>query len=73
MADSEREDGFANMREMGWVIARTTKKGYTIFHCPCGDHSITFSKTPSNPNHYRERVNHASVICCHGDATEATD
>lgn len=54
----EREDVYKAAELVEWVIDETpTRNGYTKFKCPasCGVHQMWLHKTPSNPNHFREK------------------
>lgn len=47
----------------GWTIARVTKRGYLVMRCSCGAHQETLHKTPSNPNHFKQKAAHMIKTC----------
>lgn len=54
--ESERDAAVEQATAHGWTVARETKRGYLILRCSCGKHQETLHKTPSNPNHFRNKV-----------------
>jgi hypothetical protein len=58
-----RDEAVAAVAEHGWYPARTTKRGYLIMRCSCGDHQETLHKTPSNPHHFRQKAARMITIC----------
>ena len=60
----ERKDVYAVADELNWTIAdKPNKKGYFKMKCPCGKHLKWLHKTPSNPNYYREAIDHMRRVC----------
>jgi hypothetical protein len=53
---SVRDAAVEEVAPHGWKVARETKRGYLIMRCSCGNHQETLHKTPSNPNHFRNKV-----------------
>jgi hypothetical protein len=53
---SARDAAVAEVATHGWTVARETKRGYLIMRRACGKHQETLHKTPSNPNHFRNKV-----------------
>jgi hypothetical protein len=47
----------------GWRVARVSTSGYRIMRCGCGQHQGTLHKTPSNPNHFRQRAKAMVALC----------
>lgn len=47
----------------GWTVARVTERGYLIMRCACGNHQETLHKTPSNPNHFRQKAGRMIASC----------
>jgi hypothetical protein len=47
----------------GWVVARTTKRGYLIMRCPREAHQEVLHKTPSNPNHFKQKARRMVATC----------
>lgn len=62
-AEQEREAAIAAVAPHGWYVARTTKRGYLIMRCACGDHQETLHKTPSLPGHFRRKAAHMIAQC----------
>lgn len=62
-AEQERAKAVEVLAQHGWVVARTTKRGYLIMRCACGDHYGTLHKTPSNPNHFKQRSGYMISQC----------
>jgi hypothetical protein len=58
-----REEAVAAVAEHGWLPARLTKRGYLIMRCSCGEHQETLHKTPSNPNHFRQKAARMIAVC----------
>ena len=44
-------------------MARVSGKGYLVMHCGCGAHMETFHKTPSNPNHFKQKAAFMIRMC----------
>lgn len=60
----ERELAIKELERHGWRVVRTTKKGYALLRCSCGkNHQGGFHKTPSNPNHFREKTRFLLARC----------
>jgi len=53
---AEREAAVRQVAAHGWYRARVTGDGYYQMHCACGRHIEHLHKTPSSPNHYRQKV-----------------
>jgi hypothetical protein len=49
--------------DLGWREARRSKKGYSKFLCPCGQHFKWFHKTPSDPNYWKNVIAYLKRIC----------
>lgn len=47
----------------GWNVARETDKGYYVMRCSCGLHQTTMHKTPSLPDHFRNKVAYMIRTC----------
>jgi hypothetical protein len=60
---SERDAAVEEVAPHGWKVARETKRGYLIMRCSCGKHQETLHKTPSDPNHFRNKVAHMVREC----------
>jgi hypothetical protein len=58
-----RDEAVEAVAEHGWHAARTTKRGYLIMRCSCGSHQETLHKTPSNPNHFRQKAARMVAVC----------
>ncbi|MCU1355193.1 MAG: hypothetical protein JWM89_611 [Acidimicrobiales bacterium] len=54
--EKEKQKAIAAGEGAGWSVARVTSKGYMVMHCGCGDHQETLKKTPSNPDHFRQKA-----------------
>lgn len=64
---NQRKDVFAAAATCGWKIAtKEGGNGYLHAKCGCGKHQFWLHKTPSNPNHYREKVQYIHRKCCPG-------
>lgn len=50
----EGEDALAEFDELGWQIVDPPK--YYTVKCPCGEHMTHLHISPSNPNHWKERL-----------------
>jgi hypothetical protein len=55
-SDDEFERALKLLAENGWVVRRSTGRGYIEVACGCGDHLGRLHKTPSNPRHFREKA-----------------
>lgn len=64
MGDDERDRALREVETCGWWIARTTKRGYLVMRCGCGEHQETMHKTPSNPDHFRQKAARMTRTCC---------
>jgi hypothetical protein len=64
--EKEKAGAIAKAQGAGWSVARVTAKGYTVMHCGCGQHQETLKKTPSNPDHFRQKANRMVVTCSTG-------
>jgi hypothetical protein len=53
---AERDAAAKEVASHGWSVARETAKGYYIMRCACGRHQTTMHKTPSAPDHFRNKV-----------------
>jgi hypothetical protein len=54
--------------EHGWTVHHENAKGYLQMRCGCGRHLVWLHKTPSNPNHFREKVAYMIRVCSTGPA-----
>jgi hypothetical protein len=61
--DAERESTVAAAAAIGWTIRRETKRGYLVMHCGCGEHQEILHKTPSNPNHFTNKLRRITSTC----------
>lgn len=53
----EGEEALREVEAHDWrADKRKTGKGYFRLRCPCGDHITRLHLSPSNPNHYKERL-----------------
>jgi hypothetical protein len=64
MGNSERENFFLYAAKMHWQQSGESGKGYVKLVCPCGQHIMWIHKTPSNPNHYRQRAQLIKRLGC---------
>jgi hypothetical protein len=62
-AEQERAKAIAQVEPHGWAPARTTKRGYVIMRCSCGQHQETLHKTPSLPGHFARKAAHMIATC----------
>lgn len=62
-SEREREDVVKEVASHGWYLARETKKGYYVMRCSCGNHQETLHKTPSDPNHFRNKKSRMLSQC----------
>jgi hypothetical protein len=60
---AERLKAIATAKSSGWSVARVTSSGYTIMRCACGEHQTTLKKTPSNPDHFRQKARWMAATC----------
>jgi hypothetical protein len=44
---SRARDGAALVEAAGWLLVRRTGRLHLLWHCPCGQHSLTTPSTPS--------------------------
>jgi hypothetical protein len=58
-----RAEAVELVAQHGWVVARTTKRGYLYMRCSCGLHQETLHKTPSNPNHFKWKASRMISQC----------
>lgn len=58
-----RDQAVSLVEEHGWTVARVSGKGYLVMHCGCGAHMETFHKTPSNPNHFKQKAAFMIRMC----------
>lgn len=49
--------------EHGWRVAKESASGYYAMYCYCGQHHTNLHKTPSNPDHFKERVRYMIRLC----------
>jgi hypothetical protein len=61
--ESDRDAAVREVAPHGWTVARETKRGYLIMRCSCGLHQETLHKSPSNPNHFRQKVARMVSLC----------
>lgn len=61
--DDEKQRALDLLAEHGWRYQRTTGNGYLQMVCACGDHIGRLHKTPSNPNHWRQRASYMVRQC----------
>jgi hypothetical protein len=54
--DAERDRALDRLSAHGWYVHEVSRKGYYKMRCGCGEHTGMLHKTPSNPNHYREKT-----------------
>lgn len=64
--EKEKKAAVAKGVAAGWKIAKVTAKGYTVMRCSCGKHQETLKKTPSNPDHFRQKANRMVGACSTG-------
>jgi hypothetical protein len=62
--EKARSAAIQEAKACGWIVARVTKAGYTIMRCACGEHQETLRKTPSNPDHFRQKASRMVAMCC---------
>ncbi len=60
---AEREAAVEEVAEHGWRVAKKSASGYYAMYCYCGDHHTNLHKTPSNPDHFKERVRYMIRLC----------
>ena len=60
---AEREAAVEEVAEHGWRVAKESASGYYAMYCYCGKHLTNLHKTPSNPDHFKERVRHMIRLC----------
>lgn len=60
---AEREAAVSEVAEHGWRVAKESASGYYAMYCYCGTHHTNLHKTPSNPDHFRERVRYMIRLC----------
>jgi hypothetical protein len=57
MADpAERRRALRALAQNGWRVSHVNRKGYIHMLCGCGSHRGVLHKTPSNPNHFRQKA-----------------
>jgi hypothetical protein len=64
----ERRWAIDQVAEHGWTVHHENAKGYLQMRCGCGRHLVWLHKTPSNPNHFREKVAYMIRVCSTGPA-----
>jgi hypothetical protein len=60
---AEREAAVEEVAEHGWRVAKESASGYYAMYCYCGQHHTNLHKTPSNPDHFKERVRYMIRLC----------
>jgi hypothetical protein len=60
---AEREAAVKEVAEHGWRKVKESASGYYVMHCYCGKHYTNLHKTPSNPDHFKERVRYMIRLC----------
>lgn len=64
MSKGDQAEAVDGARARGWTpIFPPNKKGYIKLLCPCGSHMTWLHKTPSNPNYFREAIQHLARKC----------
>jgi hypothetical protein len=61
--DKELSAALKKVEAHGWFVARITKSGYRQMRCACGQHTETLHKSPSNPQHFRQKANRMVRVC----------
>lgn len=60
----ERDKALRILELEGWTICKPNAKGYIKVLCPCpGKHMAWFHATPSNPNHYSQKLGYLLSKC----------
>ncbi len=59
----EREAAVEEVAAHGWRLAKESASGYYAMYCYCGDHHTNLHKTPSNPDHFKQRVRYMIRLC----------
>lgn len=65
-AGKAREATVRAAEAIGWWVARVTDRGYLVMRCSCGEHQETLHKTPSNPNHFDQKLARMTRTCQRG-------
>jgi hypothetical protein len=61
---TEMERALEYLALEGWYVHDTSAKGYVEVRCSCGGKHIGWlHKTPSNPQHYRQKANRLIRMC----------
>jgi hypothetical protein len=60
---AERDAAVEEVAKHGWRVAKESASGYYAMYCYCGIHHTNLHKTPSNPDHFRERVRYMIRLC----------
>ena len=60
---AEREAAVKEVAEHGWRFVKENANGYYVMHCYCGKHYTNLHKTPSNPDHFKQRVGYMIRLC----------
>jgi hypothetical protein len=60
---AEREAAVKEVAKHGWRFVKENANGYYVMHCYCGQHYTNLHKTPSNLDHFKERVRYMIRLC----------
>lgn len=57
----EGQDALEEIHRLGWRIIDPPT--YYTVRCPCGEHQRQIHLTPSNPNYWKQAVQHVKRVC----------